>query len=161
MGRKKETAPVDITEAKISEDGSLKVTPPSYSDITRWYGIKQDLARIKGVEFQLRARIADALFQNPIEGTNNFPLESLGDTFGSVLKMVHTVTREPDEALLATHKEELEKAGVPTNCIRWKPELKLSVYRTLSEKQRAILDKCLVFKDGSPQMDIVIPKRSS
>jgi len=46
-----------------------------------------------------------------------------------------------------------------TKLIVWKPELKLSEYRKLSEAQRQVFDRVLVVKPGSPQVDIKIPKR--
>lgn len=143
------------------------VTP---AELSKWYLLKKQLAEVKTAESLMRSRIAKFFFPTPDEGTNTHPLK---DGTGANLKMVHTIDRKVDEGELEALREAMSKAeddpkdnlhGLEldfTKLIVWKPELKLSEYRKLSEAQRAVFDRVLVVKPGMPQLDITIPKRGS
>jgi hypothetical protein len=132
--------------------------------LTEWYALKQQLDELKGKEVVLRQFICAGLFPNPDEGTNSHPLN---DGTGAVAKMIHTINRAVQQEPL----EELEKAlAKPDNnlpklnldkLIKWKPEVSIKEYRTLTDEERHLLDQVLVIKPGMPGLDIVIPKRNT
>lgn len=151
--------------ADITEETA--VTP---AELSKWYLLKKQLADVKTAESLMRSRIAKFFFPTPDEGTNNHPLK---DGTGAVLKMVHTIDRKVDEGELEALREALAKAednrednlhGMEfdfTKLIVWKPELKISEYRKLSDAQRQVFDRVLTVKPGMPQLNIEIPKRQS
>lgn len=143
------------------------VTP---EELSKWYLLKKQLGEVKSAEAMMRSRIAKFFFPTPDEGTNTHPLK---DGTGANLKMVHTIDRKVDEGELEALREAMAKAeddpkdnlhGLEldfTKLVVWKPELKLSEYRKLTEAQRQVFDRILVVKPGMPQLDITIPKRGS
>lgn len=158
MAKKPTTTPV--AAAVITDDGSMRAPRPSLAQVTEWYKAKTKLSDAKEREIQLRTPIAKGLFYDPKEGTNSFDLVELGDAHGSVVKLVHGINRKVDEAVLTNMAKEFKDAKIPNGVIVWKPEVKLSVYRELTTEQRELFDQCLLISDGSPQLDIVVPKRA-
>ena len=56
-----------------------------------------------------------------------------------------------------THSR-LTKLGIsPEQLVKWKPELVLKAYRNLTNEQKEVFNECLVIKDGSPSLEIVLP----
>ncbi len=132
--------------------------------LKEWYALKQQLDEIKNKEVVLRQFIFAGMFPNPTEGTNTVPLN---DGTGAVAKGTHTINRTVKEDEL----EELKKSiAVPDNnlpkldldkLVRWKPEVAIKEYRTLTEEEMKLFDQVLVIKPGMPGLDIVIPKRNT
>lgn len=130
-------------------------------DINEWYRLQEQLKRIKASESLLRGKIYKALFPNPEEGTNTIPLAE-----GWVMKAKRTIQRDIDMAALTinasipegeTHSR-LTKLGIsPEQLVKWKPELVLKAYRNLTNEQKEVFNECLVIKDGSPSLEIVLP----
>ena len=130
-------------------------------DLTKWYQLQQQLAAVKASEMLLRTKIYKGLFVEPKEGTNSVPLSE-----GWVLKAKRTIQRDIDLAAfqaLATLDQETQQSkfsevGIaPELMIKWKPELVTKSYRVLTPEQLAIFDQCLIIKDGSPALEIVLP----
>lgn len=129
--------------------------------LKEWYEIKQQLDELKNKEVVMRQFITAGLFPEPTEGTNTHPLN---DGTGAVAKMTHVINRKVDEDLY----DELEKSlqtdnNLPrldlTKLVRWKPEVSIKEYRTLTEEERHLFDQALVIKPGMPGLDIMIPKK--
>lgn len=152
-----------------------ELTPPTVTaaDLARWYQLQKDLARIKSEEALLRSLVFKAFFPVPAEGTNSVPLN---DGTGAVIKAQHVINRAVDvgsfDALRAaqTAAIEAEKTdGVIANApklpfdklVKWKPEVAITEYRKLTAEEQLYFDQCLVIKPGSPQLEIVIPKRAT
>lgn len=138
--------------------------PVTQQDLNEWYTIHEELAKLKAKESLLRAKIFKGMFQHPEEGTNSVPLSD-----GWVLKGKYVINRTIDQAALtslsavdaSTNMSALAAAGVSVDSlVRWKPELVLSAYRGLAEQQRMIFDQCLIIKEGSPSLEIVLPKKN-
>ncbi len=131
------------------------VEEATQEDLNEWYRLAQELDHIKAAEMLLRKKVYATYFKAPAEGTNKTPL-----TAGWVLKAQCIINRKPDKALLATHKADFEAHGIPVDAlIEYKPELKISEYRKLTDEQRKEFDAVLDIKEGSPQLEIVLPKR--
>lgn len=142
------------------------------ADLAEWYRLHEELGRIKSAEALLRGRIFKHFFPAPKEGTNNAPLQ---DGTGAVLKGQHVINRSVDQgaldALRKAQSEAIERAkadgsGAPNipllkldELVKYKPEVSITKYRELTEEERHHFDQCLVIKPGSPQLEIVIPKR--
>ena len=131
------------------------------ADLNEWYRLKDELTRVKTAEMLLRTKIYKGLFTAPEEGTNTLPLDG-----GWVIKAKRTIQRDIDLAALnvnaivdpATNMSRLTQNGIhPEQLVKWKPELVLKNYRLLTEEQMAIFNECLVIKDGSPALEIVLP----
>jgi len=136
---------------------AMPVEVVSQEDLETWYKLQEQLEKIKAQEMELRKKIFTAYFPNPVEGTNSAPL-----TEGWVLKAVYPIRREPEQAALEVLKEELRAKGIPVdNLIKYKPELVTAMYRQLTDEQRNLFDQVLVIKPGSPQMEVMLPKRKA
>lgn len=136
------------------------------ADLERWFVVKKQLNSIKTEEMFLRLKIYKGKFVThdadgneilPKEGTNAVDLAD-----GFKLKAQRVVNREVDKATLEVMKEDFRKSGInPDLLIEYKPSLKVREYRTLTEEQRKLFDQALIIKDGSPQLEIVLPKRQT
>lgn len=130
--------------------------PVSTEELSQWYNLQQELARIKASEMTMRKRIFAFFFPTPVEGTNTAPL---ADSW--VLKGGYVVNRDVDAAALQPMREEFAKAGINADSlVEWKPSLKVSLYKELTAEQRALFDRCLVIKPGSPSLKIELPAKA-
>lgn len=134
------------------------------ADLTEWYNLQEQMKKLKASEMLLRLKIFKGLFVNPKEGTNTVPLSE-----GWVLKGKRVIQRDIDQAALAvnsmldpaTQTSRLTSNGIhPESLIKWKPELVLPAYRALTQEQMDIFNECLVIKDGSPALEIVLPAKA-
>ena len=138
-------------------DATLAVPAPTVTqdDLSNWYKLVEQLAAVKDAEMELRKKIFAAYFPNPIEGTNKAPLAG-----GWIIKVDHKINRTVDVPTLTNMAAELVAAGIDmSSLIKYKPEVAISEYRKLGEDDRKKFDQILVIKEGSPQMEIVKPKR--
>lgn len=124
-------------------------------DLDTWFLAKKELAKLKVSEMLLRTKIFKFFFKAPKEGTNKFELADHWE-----LKAVHSIDRKVDHAAFVALKDQLVANGIsPQKIVEYKPELKLSEYRELTEEQRHIVDQFLIIKPGSPQLDITLPAK--
>jgi hypothetical protein len=124
-------------------------------DLTKWYELSKQLETIKTAEMDLRKKIFKGIFTEPREGVNKHAL-----TDGWILKADHKINRKVDEALLATMSPAMREKGInPDALVKWKPELVTGEYRKLTEEEMKLFDQVLTITEGSPQMEIVLPKR--
>jgi hypothetical protein len=162
MNKKTEAPGVPaVDQVAVAANGTLEQPKPGLAEIRAWFNLKLKLAEVKVAEAVLRAKIARGYFPKPEEGTNNFDLADIGDTAGGVLKLGHSIERNVDEAVLTQKdfQESWKKLKIPNVLIKWEPKLSITLYRTLTDEQRAVVDTALIIRDGSPQLDIKIPKR--
>lgn len=132
-------------------------TPLTQDELWLWYKITEELDALKPKEMALRKKIAKHYFSNPREGTNSTDLPN-----EYVMKMVHTINRKFDEGQLQANILNLVKANIPINSlIKREPTLIISGYRGLVAEQRDLVDLCLIATPGSPQLEIVLPKRKA
>lgn len=142
---------VDIPEDKVTT-----------ADLAEWYQLKAELGKLKSKEALLRGRIVRAFFPNPVEGTNN---HDMNDGTGAVMKLGYTIDRKVDMGALDALRaaQAVEGSNVPKvnldELIKFKPELVISKYRELTAEEQNFVDQALIIKPGSPQLEIVIPKR--
>ena len=132
--------------------------------LKEWYVLKQQLDELKGKEVVLRQFIVAGLFPEPTEGVNK---HDVNDGTGAVVKATHVINRAVQEEPLA----ELRKSmALPDNnlpkldldkLVKWRPEVSIKEYRTLTDEERNLFDQVLVIKPGMPGLEIVIPKRNS
>jgi hypothetical protein len=131
--------------------------------LKEWYALKQQLDELKNKEVVIRQFIVAGLFPDPKEGTNTHPLN---DGTGAVAKATHVLNR----AVQVEPLEELRKSLETDNnlpkldldkLVRWKPEVSIKEYRTLTDEERHLFDQVLVIKPGMPGLEIMIPKKGS
>lgn len=126
----------------------------------QWYQAKKAADKAVAVEKALRADLVALAFPNGLkEGAKN--KADLPESWQ--LSVTGVVNRSIDEAALGAAIELVEeKTGVKLDAndlIRYKPELKVAEYKKLSEEVRKLFDNALVIKDGSPQVEVKLPKR--
>jgi hypothetical protein len=130
-----------------------QLTPEqAFEQLQVWYGLQQQLANLRNTEFVQRGRMASFYFTDPNEGTNRIDLGG-----GFDLKLDYKINRNVDEAALLTVTAEQAKAlALPMDKLfKWKPELSVTEYRKLNDKQREFVDSLLDIKPGSPSLSIV------
>lgn len=137
--------------------------PFGLSDISEWFKLKQELSVLKTREMLARTNVFKNTFgldpNTKLEGTNNYQLP---DNY--VMKAVTSVTRTLEIETLRAIAEELHKRFniVADDLVRWKPELNLPAYRELCKdhpEAAKFFDQCIEMKPGTPQLDIVLPKK--
>ncbi len=126
----------------------------------QWYSAKKAADKAVAAEKALRAELVALAFPNGLsEGAKN--KADLPESWQ--LSVTGVVNRTVDEAALGATLELIkEKTGVvidPADLIRYKPELKVSAYKELGEDVKKLFDNALVIKDGSPQVEVKLPKR--
>lgn len=123
-------------------------------EFNEWYTLKQQMETIKEREAELRKKIFSAYFAEAHEGTNKLELQG-----GYKLNGKRVISRTIDKGAMVSLTPELQAAGIRLDdIVEWKPSLKLSMYRKLSEEQTKLFDQILVIKDGMPGLEIVAPK---
>ena len=123
-------------------------------EFNEWYNLKLKLEAIKEREAELRKKIFAAYFAEAHEGTNKLELQG-----GCTLNGKRVINRTIDKGAMVSLTPELQAAGIRLDdIVEWKPSLKLSMYRKLSEEQTKLFDQILVIKDGMPGLEIVAPK---
>ena len=140
---------------------SIPENTVTQEDLSQWYQFQEQLKKLKAAELLLRMKIFKGMIKDPKEGTNTVPLAE-----GWVLKGKYVINRDVDQAALtvntavdpATHMSRLSANGIHVEqLIKWKPELITKNYRTLTPEQQKIFDECLIIKEGSPQLEIMLP----
>ena len=125
-----------------------------YEKLSEWMKVSEELKVLKEKEIKLRKEVFQQFFPTPMEGTTNVELED-----GWVLKGVHKINRNVDEAALPAVQRELAKHKVSIDeLVRFKPELVIANYRKLDPKWLKILDQAIVSTEGSPSLTLVPPK---
>jgi hypothetical protein len=136
--------------------------------LAQWYALQERMRQDRATEAMMRSRIYETHFPDAkaglpgTEGTNNY---ELNDGTGAVLKAKRTVDRKVDEPALDAYKAASKEEGsnlpkLPWNkLVKYKPELVKAEYNKLTAEEQAACDQVLIIKDGSPQLEIVIPKK--
>lgn len=139
-------------------------TAVTLEDLGKWFLLKKQLAEVKSAEALLRSRVFKFFFPTPVEGSKDNKY-TIPDGTGAVLQATHVINRDIDMGELTAFREEMEKEGSQLPqlkldaLIKWKPELVKSEYNKLSDNEKKVFDRVLIVKPGSPQLDIVHPKR--
>lgn len=130
-----------------------------------WYEATRELAKIKQREHFLRMRVFRHMVPVPEEGTNTVeldphPLFAGMQPTGYVLKAQHVISRDIDEAALSVLQPKLIENKIPVDkLIKRKPSLAVGEYRKLTKEETQLFDQVLIVKPGSPQLEIVLPKK--
>lgn len=149
------TEEVQQTEGAAAMVAIPPQPPVSQEELSQWFKLQQELKAVKASEMLLRQSIFARMFPTPVEGTNNAPLAD-----GWVLKGGYVINREVDAAALQVMREEFTKVGINSDMlVEWKPSLKVGIYKELTAEQRALFDRCLVIKPGSPALKIELPAK--
>lgn len=126
----------------------------------QWYSAKKAADKAVAAEKALRAELVALAFPDGLkEGAKN--KADLPESWQ--LSVTGVVNRTVDEAALGDALALIEeKTGTkidPADLIRYKPELKVSAYKELGDDVKKLFDNALVIKDGSPQVEVKLPKR--
>lgn len=123
--------------------------------IYNWYTLSTQLKEVKDKEIEARKEIFAENFAGAKEGTNKF---GLPDSW--VLNATYPFNYKVDGPAFTASIDVLRKAGVQVDrLIEWKPELKISEYRTLTEEQKQLVDQFITITPGTPQIKVVLPAR--
>jgi hypothetical protein len=125
--------------------------------LNEWYQAWLDAAEAKKIierEQTLRKQTIALYFPEPKEGTNTLPLAA-----GWKLKATYKLERDLDIAVLTAIADKIRGAGINLDTIiDWKPRLKTTVYRELTEEQRLLFDQALIIRPSTSSLDLIPPK---
>lgn len=163
----------------MSQDLAAAITADPVGMLGKWFTLKAQAAALVEQERAMRAALFAHFFPDAIEGTNSFTLPD-----GHVLKGKLPYDRKVDPAVVQTLKalriKDLEPAlAVQLNLagnnpeqlvtdalllnvdalLKWKPELEVKPYRTLTKEQAMVFDRCLTIKPGSASMEVAEPPK--
>lgn len=125
-----------------------------------WGIVAGQLALLKQTEMELRKECAlfalveykPEAFKEQIDIGNGYKLKA-ENVINYKLDSVERVEQICDELMKAGFTE------IPAKVFKWKPELSLSFYKTLTPAQKAIVDQVVSTSIGSPKLEIVEPKK--
>lgn len=123
-----------------------------FAVLCQWYEAKNALQAAQAKERLLRDQVFSEYFVDPKEGTNNVKLAT-----GDVLTAVYPMNRKIDKAILNGLGEALRDNLINIDeVVEYKPELRVTNYRKLTDEQRLVLDQCITMTPGSPQISIKV-----
>ncbi len=135
-----------------------QIAAENQAKLSEWYKVSAELNALKAKELGLRNDVVNIYFggiDNLKEGVNKVPMPEKW-----VLKATGKLNRNVDEAAIPAVKIKLKAMGVAIdNLLVYKPEVKTSLYRELTAEQQKVFDECLEIKPGTPQVELVLPKR--
>ena len=145
--------------AKKAEAVKLDYYPETVKD---WMEVKKKLAELMVTvkpliqkERDLRNTVQQEIFPSPREGTNNAVLPN-----GGRLTFTYKLKRDIDEGVINLTLAELRDLGVRTDeLVEWKPKLVTSLYRTLTDEQRHVMDHGLTTKPETPTLNFTPPSK--
>lgn len=125
-----------------------------------WSKLAIQLAALKQTEMELRKECAlfalveykPEAFKEQIDIGNGYKLKA-ENVINYKLDSVERVEQICDELMKAGFTE------IPAKVFKWKPELSLSFYKTLTPTQKAIVDQVVSTSIGSPKLEIIEPKK--
>lgn len=127
--------------------------------LVKWNELDTLLAQVKDEEMKLRMFLTRAYLPDGVkEGTQKAPLAN-----GWVLNVQGKMNRKIDPALIAPVTLELKEKYPHVSVdsmINYKPELSVTVYKTMTEEERTIFEQMLIITPGAPTVEIVKPKRA-
>lgn len=160
------TLKVEKTEEQLAAEKKQ-----AEADLAEWYRQAVQLKTLKESEMALRNKVVQYYFPNGLkEGTNKADLPEAWQ-----IKVTGCINRKIDETVKdAVMSEMAEKFQIDAGeFVKYKPELDLPAYRQLVtnvvnatgdrvEHHKAILatfEQMLIITDGSPQVELVAPKK--
>ena len=127
--------------------------------LAQWEDTKVALESAKNVEMEQRKKVVAFAFDPTKEkGTERIPLEN-GYELKAVKKLNYNVDQDKVNAVLDKFEALDEQSKfVSERLIKWKADLSITEYNSLTEKQKAVIDECITTSDGAPTLEIVPPK---
>lgn len=123
--------------------------------IAKWNSIKEWLSTAKTEEAELRQSIAADLFDKQADGTFKEGTQNLESDIGKI-KLTSKLNRKILEEMEDVTLKQLPE--IRAMLVKRKPELVVSVYKKLTDEQRAIVDHMLLITPGSIELEIAAPK---
>jgi hypothetical protein len=127
---------------------------PIYKKILEWEKLKKQVSELVEQEREMRKEIISECFPTLDEGTNKY---HLGGKFNLVADQ--PIDRNIDEATWLAFQDKMRKLKIAEDIAKWKPKLNVALYRKLTDKQRILVDNCLIIKPGSVSLKVVEGKK--
>ncbi len=139
----------------MAEKRIVSLDSVTQSNFETWAAINADLARLKAVELEYRRVIIEHIpFTDKAEGSQTVSVDGalsleLDRPWSYTVKATE---QEIGACLTALHQvNPLATVGL----LRWKPEISITQYRTLTDEERIIIAPILEVKPGTPALKIV------
>lgn len=130
-------------------------------DVEEWKSISKWMEEAKTREMELRKKLSKFLFAEKLEPSGDLPAGTLKNSFlaGATrlkAKVVGKFNYKVLEELRETTLKEAALGEIGDLLVKPKYELSLSVYKNLTDEQKAIVNRMLEVKPGSPELEIEI-----
>lgn len=124
---------------------------PFMAKLREWQEVSEKLDDLKAREKDLRVELFSGAFMSPTEGTNKHKLPD-----GRVFVGKYTVNRYVEAATIDDTLNRLREMGVGNTdeLIRYKPELAIREFRSLSDEAKLVLSESVTARPGTPQIEI-------
>lgn len=140
--------------------GVLPKAPATIPDLVpddtvkAWLELKQAAKIANDAEMTARKAMVAAYFPPKNEGSMTRKTPS-----GLSVSVTFTINRTIEKGTLTALTPQFEEAEISLDAlVRNKPELVVSEYRLLSDEQRMLFDQAMTIKEGTPQVEIKVPK---
>jgi hypothetical protein len=133
---------------------SVTIDAVTQNNMVTWRLIEADLAKLKELELQYRNAIIPAI---PFDHAKTVAIDD-GFKLELDCPMYYSIKASQD-VLMATMNALYEHNPVATvDLLRWKPEISVSKYRTLTEDEKKIIAPILNIKPGQATLTVIVPK---
>lgn len=122
--------------------------------LVEWDRVKNEIARLKEVEMNMRLRIAHSGFTTDAEGTNRAELGN-GYELKTVINYTYKLDSDKDKVIAVSDKL---PPYIADRLFKWKVDISVSEYRLLEPAHKKLVDRILTVTEGAPKVDIIPPK---
>lgn len=126
--------------------------------IMHWWKTQRELENLKKAEAHSRKEVVEACFADAKVGTNNLPLGA-GYTLKAVVRQNYAVNKDEDGSYtkLTQVLAQLPSATALA-LVRWKPELSVTAYKSLTAEEQKLVNSVITITDGAPSLEMAEPK---
>ena len=125
--------------------------------LSEWYELKQQLDTIKAKEMEVRKQVSSIF----TIGVNEEGSETIDFAEGYKVKKTQkfNFTCDPIERIEEVLSQiDFEKYPGVSGVFRFKPELSITIYRTLPDEVKSLVDSVITVKVAAPTIEIIPPK---
>lgn len=128
--------------------------PFAGQQLNEWYAIKQQIAVLSAQELDLRIKLLGTYFDAEfVAGSRTIKLPTQW-RLKAQRPWSYKLTDENGETKFALSRFNPELAN---NLVRWKPDLSVTAYKSLSVDWQKVFDPALTIKPDSPQLTLIEP----
>jgi len=120
--------------------------------VSDWFLSKRESRAWQERERELRSQVIDIFFPDPpSSGTTNIELSD-----GSTLRLKTSQSIKVDDIVMLRKRLSELTPIIAERLVSWKPSVSIREYKLLSNSALRKINACIVIRDDSPQLEIVL-----